>query len=114
MSSIQWLEWADETFESAEEQHKPVLLFITSSWCRWCRTMEQETFSSSEVVERIEKSFIPIHVDADKRPDINARYNLGGWPTTAFLTPGGEVITGGTFFHAQELSLLLEKIAHGK
>ena len=31
----------------------------------------------------------PIRVDADERPDISERYSLGGWPTTAFLTPDG-------------------------
>ena len=39
-------------------------------------------------------------VDTDRRPDINERYNLGGWPTTAFLTPEGELMTGGTFVSA--------------
>ena len=27
-----------------------------------------------------------IRVDNDERPDVNRRYNMGGWPTTAFLT----------------------------
>ena len=29
------------------------------------------------------------------RPDINARYNMGGWPTTYILNPAGEVLAGG-------------------
>ena len=47
--------------------------------------------------ERIAKNFIPIKVDNDRRPDINARYNMGGWPTTAFLTPDGDTLYGETY-----------------
>lgn len=111
MSSIEWLEWNDETFEKAKSADKPVLLSIVASWCRWCRTMEQETFADPEVVKLVEASFIPVQVDKDRRPEINARYNMGGWPSTAFLTPEGDLITGGTYFVAKELALLLERIA---
>ena len=34
----------------------------------------------------INERFVPIRVDADRRPDISERYALGGCPTTAFLT----------------------------
>jgi len=35
---------------------------------------------------------VAVRVDNDRRPDINERYNMGGWPTTAFLTPDGDVL----------------------
>jgi uncharacterized protein YyaL (SSP411 family) len=111
MSAIQWQEWTDETFETARSDDKPILLFIVASWCRWCKTMDQETFSDPAVKEELDKGFIPIRVDKDRRPDINARYNMEGWPSTVFLTPEGEVITGGTFFNPKELSTLLRRIA---
>jgi uncharacterized protein YyaL (SSP411 family) len=111
MSSISWLEWNDEAFEKARADDKPVLLCISASWCRWCRSLEDETFADEEVVKLVEESFIAIHVDKDKRPDIDARYNMGGWPTTAFLTHEGDLITGGTYFTPKEMALLLERIA---
>ena len=40
---------------------------------------------------------MPVRVDADRRPDVNERYNLEGWPTTALLTPSGEMLTGTTY-----------------
>ena len=42
--------------------------------------------SHPDVVSLIEERFVAVRVDADRRPDINERYNLGGWPTTVFLT----------------------------
>jgi len=111
MSSIEWQDWNDETFDRALKEDKPVLLTIFASWCRWCRTMDQESFSNSEVIALVNKHYIPIRVDKDRRPDVNSRYNMGGWPSVSFLTPEGNVITGGTFFETQKLSILLEKIA---
>jgi uncharacterized protein YyaL (SSP411 family) len=55
--------------------------------------------------------FVPVRVDTDRRPEINDRYNLGGWPTTAFLTPGGEILGGGTFIPADRLVPMLAQVA---
>ena len=67
--------------------------------------MDETSYSDDEVISLINESFIPVRVDSDQRPDVNARYNQGGWPTLAFLTDDGEVITGTTYilpdqFHA--------------
>ena len=41
--------------------------------------------------------------------DINARYNVGGWPTTAFLTPHGGLIGGATYLPPDQfLAMLME------
>lgn len=35
---------------------------------------------------------------------------MGGWPTTALLTPKGEVLTGGTYIPARRLLSLLTQV----
>src|SRR5436190_582501 len=55
--------------------------------------------------------FTAVRVDTDRRPDINERYNLGGWPTTAFLTAAGDVITGGTFVPVDRMRGVLERVS---
>ena len=42
----------------------------------------------------LNENFVNVRVDNDHRPDINSRYNVGGWPTTAFLTGHGGLIGG--------------------
>jgi len=59
--------------------------------------MDRTTYSDKEVVGILAERFIPVKVDADRRPDIQDRYLLGGWPTTAFLVPDGRILTGTTF-----------------
>src|SRR5262249_60733612 len=54
--------------------------------------------------------FVPIRVDNDVRPDINQRYNMGGWPTTAFLTPRGDVLTGATYLPPDQMADALGRV----
>jgi hypothetical protein len=50
-------------------------------------------------------------VDNDRRPDVNSRYNMGGWPTTAFLTPEGDILTGATYLPPDKMRHLLDRVA---
>ena len=105
---IKWHEWSDEAFARAKHEQKPVLLYITAVWCHWCHRLRDDTLNNDEIATIIEKNFIPIRVDADRRPDINERYNMGGWPTVAVLTSEGATITGGTYFPPNQMKTFLE------
>ncbi len=106
---IEWLPWARYTFERAQAEDKPVLLSITAPWCYWCHVMDETTYSDPDVQSVLARSFIAVRVDNDHRPDINARYNVGGWPTTAFLTPHGGLIGGATYLPPDQfLAMLME------
>ena len=108
---IEWLEWNATVFARAARERKPVLLSITAEWCGACHEMDRTTYADSRVAALVRDRFLPVRVDADRRPDINERYNLGGWPTTAFLTPDGELMTGGTFVSADRMLEVLSRVA---
>jgi len=112
-SPVRWMEWGSEAFDKARREDKPILLRISAVWCHWCHVMDDSTDADPEVARRVNEWFVPVRVDNDERPDINDRYNLGGWPTTAFLTPGGDLITGGTYFPAETFRDVLERIHEG-
>ncbi len=107
---VLWFPWSKKAFQRAKELDRPILLAISAVWCHWCHVMDQTTYSNRDVVKLIREKFVSIRVDRDKRPDIDKRYNMGGWPTTAFLTPDGEVITGATYIPPQQMKLLLQSI----
>ncbi|MBV8264603.1 MAG: DUF255 domain-containing protein, partial [Candidatus Eremiobacteraeota bacterium] len=95
-AEIHWQQWGDAAFARAAEENKPVLLAISAVWCHWCHVMDETSYSDPAIITQIDERFVPVRVDNDQRPDVNARYNMGGWPTTALLTPEGEVLYGGT------------------
>ncbi|HAC45109.1 MAG TPA: hypothetical protein DCF65_03480, partial [Chloroflexi bacterium] len=80
-------------------------------WCHWCHVMDETTYSNAGVIDLINRDYVPIRVDNDLRPDINQRYNMGGWPTTAFLTPSGDILTGATYLPADQMADALGKVA---
>src|SRR5215475_15993566 len=108
---IEWLPWGADAFARAAREGKPVLLSITAAWCRACHEMDRTTYADAAVAALIGARFVPVRVDTDRRPDINERYNLGGWPTTAFLTPDGDLMTGGTFVTAERMPEVLTRVA---
>lgn len=114
-NDINWLGWEKESINMAKRLDKPILLKIGATWCHWCHVMDDTTYSDPSVIELINSYFIPINIDNDSRPDINERYNMGGWPTTAFLTPDGTVITGSTYIPPEDfLSISREVIKYYK
>lgn len=109
--TIDWLPWGAAAFARAARERKPVLLSITAAWCRACHEMDRTTYADPAVAALIHDRFVPVRVDTDRRPDINERYNLGGWPTTAFLTADGALITGGTFVPLDRMPAVLAGVA---
>ena len=82
---------------------------ISAQWCYWCHVMLEDSYVDEGVVNHVNQNFIPILVDTDQRPEVNFRYNVGGWPTTAILTPHGGMLAGATYLTPDQLlSMLLE------
>ncbi len=84
---------------------------LTATWCHWCHVMDETTYRDPTVVALVNELFVPVRVDTDQRPDIQARYLMGGWPTTAFLTPEGDVLTGYTYVPPEELVPILRQVS---
>jgi uncharacterized protein len=103
---IHWYPWGPEALQAARDQDRPILLDIGAVWCHWCHVMDGESYDDPSLAALINDRFIPVKVDRDERPDVDARYQKavgaltgqGGWPLTGFLLPDGRVFYGGTYF----------------
>jgi uncharacterized protein YyaL (SSP411 family) len=103
---VHWQAWNSETLTAARAADKPILLSIGYAACHWCHVMAHESFENPAIAARMNDSFVPIKVDREERPDLDAIYQNalalmgehGGWPLTMFLTPDGEPFWGGTYF----------------
>jgi uncharacterized protein YyaL (SSP411 family) len=103
---VRWMPWGKAAFERALREDKPILLDIGAVWCHWCHVMDRESYEDDATAALINELFVPVKVDRDERPDVDARYQRavqamvgqGGWPLTAFLTPEGDTYYGGTYF----------------
>jgi len=108
-SKIQWLLWGEEAFQGAEAEDKLILMDLTAFWCHACHVMEETTYANPAVIALVNSRFVPIRVDTDLRPDIEARYRNGGWPTTSILLPTGEILFQANSLDPEDLSEALRE-----
>lgn len=103
---VDWYPWGDEAFETAGRLDRPVFVSIGYSTCHWCHVMEEETFEDEEIAAYINTNYVPVKVDREERPDVDAVYMSavqlltggGGWPLNVWLFPDGKPFFGGTYF----------------
>ncbi|MEU7282618.1 thioredoxin domain-containing protein [Streptomyces sp. NPDC045431] len=103
---VDWWPWTPEAFEEARRRDVPVLLSVGYSACHWCHVMAHESFEDDATAAYLNEHFVPVKVDREERPDVDAVYmeavqaatGQGGWPMTVFLTPDAEPFYFGTYF----------------
>ena len=117
---VNWHPWSKEAFDKAVAQDKPVFLSIGYATCHWCHVMERESFESEEIAAQMNEQFIPIKVDREQLPDVDAMYMLGvqvttgggGWPLSGFLMSDGKLFHGATYMPPDVFSRTMNQVNH--
>ncbi len=115
---VDWYPWSPAAFDRARVENKPIFLSIGYSTCHWCHVMERESFEDAEVARFLNKHFVSIKIDRERRPDIDTIYMTavqlmtghGGWPMSSFLTLEGQTFFGGTYFPRAQFLDLLQRV----
>ena len=109
--AIVWQPWDDGLFARARAEGKGILLTIYSRRCRPCIASDESTFTDPVVRRLVSRLWIPVRVDRDERPDIDARYQFAcavlsrgksGLPITGFLFPTGEAMWIDTYIPLED------------
>ena len=116
---VDWRPWGSEVFEEAKHTDKPIFLSIGYSTCHWCHVMAHESFEDDAVAQAVNADFLPVKVDREERPDVDAVYmaacvamnGSGGWPLTVLLTPDQKPFWAGTYLPKVQLLHLLREVA---
>ncbi|MFG1928127.1 thioredoxin domain-containing protein [Cryptosporangium sp. NPDC048952] len=116
---VDWWPWSAEAFAEAKRRDVPVLLSVGYAACHWCHVMAHESFEDDETAALINQYTVPIKVDREERPDVDAVYmeatqamtGQGGWPMTVFATPDGEPFFCGTYFPKPHFQRLVTAVA---
>ena len=103
---VDWRPWGEEAFAAARALDRPVFLSIGYATCHWCHVMEEESFEDPDMARILNERYLPVKVDREERPDVDAIYmqavqmltQHGGWPMSVFLTPEGQPFFAGTYF----------------
>lgn len=131
---------ASFSFEEVEilnqKNPKPILIFIHTSWCKYCKMMEKSTLQNPEVIQLLNEKFYFISFDAESKKDINFqnhtfKFKPTGtttgihelatelatindeivYPTVTILDPSFSILfQKHSFLNAEELLFILQKI----
>jgi len=103
---VAWRTWSDQTLEEARWADRPIFLSVGYAACHWCHVMAHESFENDAIAAYLNEHFVPIKVDREERPDVDALYMAatqlvsghGGWPMSVFLLPDGRPFMAGTYY----------------
>jgi uncharacterized protein YyaL (SSP411 family) len=109
-TKVEWNDWGQAAFDTAKRSGKPVLLSLITPWAEECAEMDETTYAEPRIAANINDGFVPIRVDADRQPRVRKRYNMGGFPSTVFLTPEGNILTGATLLGVDGFRGILDSV----
>jgi uncharacterized protein YyaL (SSP411 family) len=107
ISELKWLDW-NTGYPLAKKQNKIILVDAYTDWCGWCKKMDRDTYTNSDIIKMLNKDFVIIkfnpeledivyELDGNK---ISGRELFGqltqgkstGFPTTYFIQPNKKQI----------------------
>jgi len=102
---LHWRSWEDAPFEEAARRQRPVMLVLGFGACHGCHVLARGAFADPQFAEYVNDRFVPVLVDRDERPDVDAVYmnavrlltGGAGWPAIVFLDPAGAAFQAYTY-----------------
>jgi thioredoxin-related protein len=71
-SQAQTLRWTsfEHLTDSLRKERRPMLVFIHTDWCTYCKMMEVRTFANPQVVTKLQESFYCVRLNAEESQPI--------------------------------------------
>jgi uncharacterized protein YyaL (SSP411 family) len=118
---VDWHEWGPKAFAKAKREGKPIFLSVGYATCYWCHVMARESFEDAEIAALLNAHTVPVKVDRERRPDVDATYMLateivsqqGGWPNSVLLTPDLKPFFGFGYVPRDRFKEMIERVAAG-
>jgi thioredoxin-related protein len=101
---IKWVTF-DEGLTQAKTQNKFLLVDFFTDWCKWCKVMDEKTYSDAGVQKTISKNFVMARVNPEKPGTVhfmgqeyqNSQFaqaaGVTGYPSTGIFSSDGNFIT---------------------
>jgi thioredoxin-related protein len=101
-TKIVWLKY-DDGLKLAKESGKHVFIDFFTDWCYYCKKMDKDIFSQTEVIKMLNKDFVCVKVDGESKKELDidgykiternlarSEYRVRGYPAYWFLKPDGD------------------------
>jgi len=115
---VLWQSWDELALQRARSEKKLIFISIGYFSCHWCHVMQKESYQDTEVAAILNRYYIPIKVDRELFPALDARLiefvertrGSAGWPLNVVLTPDGYPLIGMTYLPKTEFMQTLARV----
>jgi len=115
---VAWQDWNEAAVELARQSNKLIYLSIGYFSCHWCHVMQRESYQNAEIAKFINAHFIPVKVDRELDPALDARMidfveatrGMAGWPLNVFVTPDGHPLYATLYLPPEDFLAVLRRV----
>ena len=115
---VLWQEWNAASVARARREGKLLYLSIGYFSCHWCHVMQRESYQNPEIARHLNAHFIPVKVDRELEPALDARLiefaektrGRSGWPLNVFVTPDGHPLYATLYHPPQEFMAIIARV----
>ena len=95
-AEIRWLT-LEEAYALNQKQPRKIFVDVYTDWCGWCKRMDKDTFSNSEVAEYVGKNYYAVKLNAESdrsfklgqadttERQVARQLGVSGYPTVVFI-----------------------------
>ncbi len=90
-SQIKWYGY-QEGIERMKAEKKKGLLHFYTTWCKYCKVMNANTFTDAKIISYLNENFIPMFINAEVDTAVARTYGANKFPDTWFLAEDAATI----------------------
>ncbi|MCG3118849.1 MAG: Thiol:disulfide interchange protein DsbD [bacterium] len=103
-AGVTWLAF-EPGLAAAKKEKKMMVVDFYTTWCGWCKVMDQKTYGDSSVIKFAKEKLVLVKVNAESNEKTRFRdkdytyrelamaFGVDSYPATAFIDANGEILT---------------------
>ena len=84
-----WHQNVHEAWRKAQQQQRPILLYITMDNCLYCKRMQKETLADRQIQHAIRDEYVPVTIDRKLNKSLVRKLRVKIFPTTVVIDVNG-------------------------
>jgi thioredoxin-related protein len=89
---VEWRTDYNKARQEATEKNRPLLLDFGTEACFYCKKLDATTFRDPAVAALLNKSFVPLRIDAEKNAALADALRVERYPTLVLAAPDGKIL----------------------
>jgi len=89
---VAWSSDLNAAWQAAQQQGRPLLVFVTRADCYYCTQMKDRTWNHAAVTRTIQQSYIPFVLDGGQASPLLKELNVKAYPSTFIISPQAVIL----------------------